>query len=210
MTTFADLKTQLAARFRDPSNNVISAAQWGEYINQAYRKANGTTPLWPWLQTSEQTINVTANTRATALPTDTVQVNWVYNTTNNYRLTPIDGHGAQWDNGVLRTETGNVKQYRIRGSNIEVFPLANGATVLVAECVTFPGSLTGTDEPAWPEPFHELLLEGALALAYQDDGNLPWHDRHWEKFLAGVKEMEQTLLAFRTEAYPLIVDTFWR
>lgn len=209
MTTFVALKAQAAARWRDANNDVIGDTQWGEYINQAYQHANTSSPLWPWLETSEQTVTVTPPSRAGTLPTDVLQVNWLYDTTNNYRMIPQEGRGDQWRNANLRTDTGSPVTYRMRASTFEVFPAPTAVTTYVAECVVMPARLAGSDLPVWPSHFHELLLDGALALAFLDDGNTEFHAANWGKFEQSVKNMLATILLFRDETNTPIRDVWW-
>lgn len=209
MTTFAALKTQAATRWRDASNAVIGDTQWGEYINQAYQHANTSSPLWPWLEVAPASVTVLANTNSIALPTDTVQVNSVYNTTDNYRMIPDDGRGDQYRSGFLRTDTGQPVIYRIRSGTLEVMPMPTANTTFELEAVTMPVRLTGTNSPVWPSHFHEALLDGALALAFLDDGNTEFHNTNWAKFEQSIKNMLNTVLMFRTEANYAIRDRFW-
>lgn len=197
------------ARFRDSSNVIVSAADWQRYMNEVIRKVNGSTPLWPWLQTStDASLSVTAGSRSTALPTDVLQVNSVYDDTNNQPLTSFMGRSGHWAE-VSPTEVGLPVYYRVRGSNLEVYPLPETTTTLRVEVLTWPGDVACSAEPPWPETFHYLVVEGALALAYQDDGNMAWHDAHWSKFEAGLAEMKMAILQFQQQGYTQIRDTWW-
>ena len=113
MTTATNLGVQAATRFRDPNNDVISAGQWLAYLNQAYGDVNTSTPLWPWLESSEQTLSLTAGNRSVSLPTNVFNVNWVYNTTDDERLIPQEGRGDQWTAGrVIRSTTGHLMRQK--------------------------------------------------------------------------------------------------
>jgi hypothetical protein len=210
VSTFLQLRTQCAARFRDTGFTIVADAQWKEYVNQAYQWANTYSPLWPWLETASATVTVLSGTRGIALPADTVQVNWAYDTTDNYRLIPQEGRGDPWRNANLATDTGSPVTYRIRNGTIEVFPLPTQNTIITIEAVTMPVRMVADgDVPVWPTHFHEVLLDGAVSLAYLDDGNAEFQGILWGKFQAGVKDMLQTLLLFRTETNPPIRDVFW-
>lgn len=141
MTTATDLCTQAAARFKDPDNRVISASQWLQYLNQAYKKANTSSPLLPWLVSAEETVSVIAGARSGALPSNVFNVNWVYDVTNDRPLKNVDEVGAQWMT-LGRLDTGPPQFYRVRNGNIEVFPLPEAATSLRAECIEYPAALS--------------------------------------------------------------------
>ncbi len=148
MTTTAALITRAAARFKDPNFRVFTQAQWGNLMNQAYNRANGKTPLWPWNESTERTVNVpdtgtvgTVNNRAATLPGDVYQVNWAYDVTDDYRLVPQEGRGDQWHQDHLRSEVGQPVTYRIRNNQIELFPTPNVLTTVAMECLIGPTEL---------------------------------------------------------------------
>lgn len=209
MTTFAALRTQCATRFRDAANAVVTDIVWKDYVNQAYQEANAASPLWPWLETSEQTVTVTGGQRSGTLPTDVLQVNWVYDTTNNQYLRPQEGRGEQWKQG-LRTDSGLSASYRLRSNTIELFPLTAATVTLVAECVLMPVRMSADgDLPVWPANWHELLIPGALALAFLDDGNAEFHKLNDDRFRRQLDEMKNAILAFRTSEMVPVHDNFW-
>ena len=286
MTTASALATACGNRFRDSTNVVVSPQQWLAYLNEALNEINTSSQFWPWLETSEQTVNLTAGTRSASLPTDVWTVNWVYDTTDDYRLIPQEGRGDQWHQDRLRSETGQPVTYRLRGSTIEVFPNPTANTTLVLEGVKPPDALaattnavtsatggsagaltatgvasgdtlisvigvkdsdqsvhdytsefaiTGTDtidntggsattgyhltvtysslsgsaSPPFGQEWDYVIIAGALARAYDDDGNQPWADRQAAKFQAGIKAMQAFYFMARTETNTPIRDTFW-
>lgn len=142
MTTASQLITAAGVRFKDPNNRVISTATWATYLNLAYNEVNKTSPLWPWLESSEQTLSFSASNRTAALPTDVFQVNWAYDITDDYRLVDQQGRGDQWHQDHLRSETGQPVTYRLRAGNMELFPTPSAATTVVAECISYPTALS--------------------------------------------------------------------
>lgn len=142
MTTASALGIQAAARFKDPDNRVISAAQWISYLNQAYKKGNTSSPLLPWNQSAEETVTVLANTRSIALPTNVFQVNWVYDNTNDKLLRDVQEVGEQW-RSLLRSDTADHPDfYRIRNGVVELYPTVTTATSLRIECIEYPAELS--------------------------------------------------------------------
>lgn len=211
MASLTTLRTNCGLRFHDPDNDVVPAATWTYYLNEAYHEANAYSPLWPWLEGAEATISVTASTRSGNLPSDTFQVNWVYNVTDDYPLVPQEGRGDQWRGEHLRSDVGAPLTYRLRGSTIEVFPMPEATTSLRVECVTWPAALSADgDVPAFPLPFHTtVLVPGALSRAYLDDGNEKHYRLQRESFLGALQHMQDSILSFRTERNVPIRDAFF-
>jgi hypothetical protein len=209
MTTATNLGVRAAARFKDPNNNVITAAQWLSYLNEAYSDVNAYSPLWPWLETSEQTLSFTANNRSANLPTDVLGVNWAYDTTDDYRLIDQMGHGDFFHQDHLRSEVGQPVTYRVRGATMELNPTPSANTTVVAECSLQPVDLAGGDSPVFPSAWHNILIDDMLAAAYLDDGNPALSKAHADRFEAGIKRMFNSILMGRTEANQYIRDTFW-
>lgn len=209
MSTFAALRISAAGRFRDVPNNVVSDAQWKDYVNQAYEWANTQSPLWPWCEPAAVTVTVTAGSNVVALPTDVLQVNSAYDTTDNYVLQAMEGRGEQ-DRHYLRTDTGPPLQYRVRGSSLEVFPTPVANTAVQLECVLMPVDMVADgDLPVWPSHFHARLLEGALARAYMDDGNYTAAAKFEALYEASIAKMLSTVLMFRDGIATPIRDTFF-
>jgi hypothetical protein len=209
MTTATNLGVRAAARFKDPSNNVVTAAQWLSYCNEAYSDVNAFSPLWPWLETSEQTISFTAGNREASLPTDVVGVNWAYDTTDDYRLIDQMGRGDFFHQDHLRSETGQPVTYRVYGAKMQLNPTPSVNTTVVAECIMQPVDLAGGDSPVFPSSFHNILIDDMLAAAYLDDGNPNLAEAHAKRFNDGLERMRNAILLGRTETNQPIRDTFW-
>lgn len=142
MTTASALAAIAAKRFKDPDNRVISNSTWIDYLNQVYTDVNEASPLWPWLESAEETLSFIAGNRSAALPANVFQVNWAYDTTDDYRLIDQQGRGDQWHQDHLRSETGQPVTYRIRAGNMELFPTPVNNTTVVCECIEYPAELS--------------------------------------------------------------------
>lgn len=218
MTTLTSFRTQCAGRFTDPDNNIVAVTggagtrNWTDYINRAYRDVLSASPFWPWNESSEQTLIVAANTRGISLPTGTYQVNWVYDTTNDRRIIPDEGRGSQYRGGYqLRSTTAQIPEtYKMRNNQLEVYPMPTTSTTFVAECVIYPSDLaTGNDTTTLPPAFDSMLIDGALAYAYLDDGNVPQYQANSQSFQNALKNLKAAMLAFRDETYPPVRDAFY-
>lgn len=211
MTTATNIGLIAARRFTDVPAAIVTATQWLEYLNLTYNEINSASPLWPWLESA--VISATAAggvNQKVALQTDVWQVNWVYNTTDDWPLVPIEGRGAQYHQGLLRTSVGSSPTtYRLRGTDIELFPSSSASTNIVYEAIIFPAALVGTDIPVFGQQYDGLLVEGMLAKAYEDDGNDKWFQLHQGHFNDRLKQMLNNVLFARTESSVPIRDSFW-
>lgn len=70
-------------------------------------------------------------------------------------------------------------------------------------------TFSGANAPVWPSAYHDLLIDGALAAAYLDDGNPGQATAYAQRFEGKVSGMKNALLGPRTEANAPIRDTFW-
>src|SRR5207344_2974807 len=114
----------------------------------------------------------TALTRAVALPTDATRVLSVHDHTNYVKLEPLEGVAEHLRLWVTQTEDGVPVCYRIRNGNLLLYPLPTGVYTYYVEYLSRPADLSADgDLPAFPSQYHDILVEGALADAYLDDGN---------------------------------------
>lgn len=210
MTTFADLKTRCATRFRDSSNEIVSATEWGEYLNEAYRDVQQSHPEWPWMDQQTTSLTISASTRSAALPADVFRTSVVYNSTDDLLMMPIDGgHRQAFKLYPEQTETGTPEQYVIEGTYLFIYPMATVTTTFEVHYYGPRADMTGTDEPAFPEQYHRILIDGAMARAYEDDGNGGQAQVAWEHFAAGIDRMKTDLLNAHYDRYQQIIDDWW-
>ena len=213
MTTLATL-TQLAAnRFADPNFNVWTQDNWCDYVNQAYQKVNGSTPLWPWLEAQNALCSFDVGDRELALPdtgyATTYQVHFAYDCTHDEPLRPDMQRGHTWHSGQqLNSTTGMIQTYRVVNNCLALYPLTDEAVTVMLEYVAYPAPMGCDDSPAFAYD-HEMLIDGAAALAYLDDGNMDQYNARWAKFEQSIKDMINSQLAFRTETYQEIMDSWW-
>lgn len=207
MSTLAQLRTTLSSRFRDASFQVYTSAEYDSYLNDAYADIIGRHPYWPFLE-QRSPLAVTAQAAGVALPTNASRVRSVYNVTDQIILTQYDGPDYRLDYPNLETSFGPPLEYRLLGTTLEVLPRPTVATNLSVEFYAGPASLAAGDTPIIPDPWQRLMVVGALALAYEDDGNLTQSSAHTARFEAGIQSMANDLLSSRTGRYPGIVDNW--
>lgn len=210
---FSAIRTRCAIRFKDPANIIITDAVWKDYVNQRYHETLGHSGLLraPWNDTIITSLSIAAETRSTVLPVDAWHVNNVYNSTSLVKLEPLEGtaeHLRYWPD---LTEDGTPVNYRIRANTIEVYPLPSVTTALRVEYVAQVADLVAdVDLPVFPLNFHaRLLVDGTLADAYLDDGNIKQYEAHEANFQGCLKDLIVWANETQTERYPEITDNFF-
>lgn len=209
MATATAIGVTAALRFRDVNGAIVTPALWLEYLNEVYLETLRSNALLPFLETSEQTVTVLANTRAIALPTDIWAVNWAYDVTDDCRLVPQEGRGDQWHQDQARSDQNVPCTYRLRANQLELFPKPLVDTVVALEGVLLPAPLTGGQSPVWGAGWDSLLIHGMLAKAYIDDGNDKFFTIHQGQYHDQQKALINFFLLARTETNVPVRDTFW-
>lgn len=216
MTTFVNLRKRASQRFGDPSFSIVADTtsatlpSWDDYINEAYRDVLQASPLWPWNEAQPANLTFPANTFAgVALPADLWQVEAVWDQTDFLPLVPLEGRSDYLNQYPQQNEVGIPQHYRIFNSKLFIYPAPTVSTQVRVDGVQRPADLvSGTDVPVFPVAYHHMLVDGALAYAYQDDGNLDLSKASAMRFEGILARMRQDLLQYRQERYPEIVDTF--
>lgn len=207
---FTTMKTRCATRFRDPSNAIVAATEWGNYINDAKAEVDAASERWPWLEARATNVSLSAGTATVAIPGSGWYVLSILDSTNDQPLKPL----GQWttSDGMFPTEgetTGSPQYYRVLGSNIEVFPTPDATVVLHVTYLGAPTELTaGGDVPPFGSEFHRILVEGALAKAFLDDGNLEQGQAHAAVFQGLLAQMKATYLRNRGGGFAVLGDNW--
>lgn len=209
--TTSNLVTRCETRFRDLSHEVISAAEWLAYLNDAYSEVNARFREWPW-NFASVTVATAAGTRTYTLATTEGQtVRSVFNTTNDYPLSPLEGIGNFRKDYPDDTTQEAPIAYRMKGSQLELWPTPDSVYSIVVEYEGSPADLaTSNSDPLWPDRYRRALVELALSRAYQDDGNMEWANQHRQDGNAIVDGMVNDLLSgTRHETFPRVPDDWF-
>lgn len=209
MTTVAALADQLAVRFRDPNKEIISCTQWYEYINQAWGEIQQTTSQWPWNKDYDDiTVTVAANQQQGCLDAsgEVLEVRSVLDATNNRPLRQSEGNGAfrQFEGNSATATTASPSYYRMKGNEIELYPTPSQAITLTVRAVKWSGTLAYNASPPLPAAWHNVLLNGAIALAHLDDGNIDAYKVNDDRFQTGIRNLLGSFLNGQGEKYPLM------
>lgn len=200
------LVARAETRFRDLSNDTYSPQEWADYVNDAYLDVVSASPHWPFLEIRDTSLVVAANTNTVNLPTDVWRITGVKNQTDLVAMHPIGGRSEYIESYPDASQVGTPTFYRLRGRVLEVFPSAAKATTIHVDAFQPPAALGPTDEPVFPSQYHRILVSGALAYAYDDDGNGQQGQIHRGRFEQGIARMSDDLLGLRVESYPTIID----
>jgi len=157
--TFAELKTELAARGFD----YLSDTRQGYFINRAYQEMCAEND-WPFLEDS-----TTGTAPLTIADMRTVES--VVNSTQSYRLSPLDPRNIMEEDDDLTTTGTPVYYYLSATTTLKVYP-ANTADTLSVRYYHVPPDLSDdADTPEVPAAWRHLIVDGAAAYAYFDSDN---------------------------------------
>lgn len=197
------------ARFSDSTNVIYTAAEWLEYINDRYQEVWGASPFWPFKR-SHATVSITSGSRASsALSNGVWRVESVLDSTNNNRLKPLRGRALLASIDPSEDSAGPPQFYNLFGNKIEVWPTPDTTVSLKVDVLLQGTDLAAGDSPAFPEQYHRMLVDGALAMAYADDGNAAMAKMYEDKFVKKLEQMKGDLLDTQEEGSHVIVDDFW-
>lgn len=202
-----DIVDQAEQRFRDTSNDVLSADVWKDYVNSAYQYVNTASEHWPVLVARDVDLNVSAGALGVTLVGTGPKVNSVYNETDGVALYEIHSFTQAYDMfGDPDDSGGSPTHYRVVGQFLEVYPTPTSDTVLRVEHIADVADLDDADEPWFPARFHRMLVSGAMGLAYEDDGNLEQAGIHWGRFATQIQALKDAVLGPLGEGYRVVQD----
>lgn len=150
-----ELGAELAARGFD----YLSTSRQTQYINRAATMLYDAEP-WPFLETS------TTGTAPLTIA-DMRTVLYVVDLTNKEVLYATDQRSIR-DRDPALGDSGRAECWYFEGDDIAVYPL-NTTDTFEVRYIQFPTALaTSTDTPTIPDRYHNLIVDGAVYLAYKD------------------------------------------
>lgn len=180
---FEAMKAELAARGFD----YMSSSRLELYLNDAYLLDICEEEDWHFL---EQTAEGTAPLEISDLRT----VEYVIDVTQELKLDPILRARLTDDLDVDLTTAGSPTVYYLtEGKVLNVYP-ANTSDTLAARYWRVAPRLSGTDTPLLPERFHSLILDGAVARAYEESDDYELAAAAKTRFDARYGRMRDALL----------------
>jgi len=203
---FSDIRTYCAMRFRDTGNVVVTDANWKLYANTIYGEILTQFPFAPWREAVE-TVAQPANNRIIDLPAGAWQVVSVFDGTNQYPLVPLEGRDQAYQLYPDQAAVGAAQHYRVFTNSVWLYPVPQDATSYVIEYLVGNDQMVAdSDTPMFPDPYHDLIVSGAVMLAYKDDGNLQMAAAYAKEYEDGLKILKQEAGQPRTSRFYQIVD----
>lgn len=167
----AQMVDQCEQRFGDTANTIVTAAEWLDYLNAAYRAFLRATK-WPPLVT-DTTSAVGANARTVDIPSAALQGGVTDVLISGRPLDPLPDLPPR----VMRhwsDRPSTPLYWRAEGKRIRLLPAWSAGGTLTIAYLAAPTPLVAGDSPTSPvipETYHDALVSGALARAWRDDAN---------------------------------------
>ena len=154
-------REELISEFQSRGFDYLSTSRASNYINAAYQLDICEEEDWPFLEASKEG-------KAPLEIADLRAVEFVVDTAQNIELLPLDRrHLVAEVNSDLGT-VGTPSVYYLTGGNtINVFSVNTENTLLVRYWKA-PEALTGSATPLVPSRFHSMIVDFAVARAYED------------------------------------------
>lgn len=165
----------------------MSGAKALQYLNDAYLVDILEAEDWPFLT---ELVSGTAPMELTSMRS----VEYVIDETEERKLTAIDRRNLTDDFTVNLTTPGPPLFYFMVGeSELDVFPTNTTDILNVRYYKTVP-RLTGAVIPVLPERFHSLIIDGAVARAYEDSDDYELAQNANTKFQERLQKMTAALM----------------
>lgn len=176
------LRTEFQAR----GFGYLSSSRSNAYLNSAYLLDICEVEDWPFLEAS-------TSGEAPLTVSDLRSVESVIDTTQLTKLKPIDRRQLTDLYDVDLTTAGSPAFYYLSGETVvSVYPTATD-TISVRYWKA-PAELSGTDTPVIPTRFHSLIIDFAVARAYEDSDDYELAQNARENALTRLQEMRISLL----------------
>lgn len=179
---FEDLTSLFIAQGFD----YLETSQAASYLNDAYLVDICGDQDWPFLQ---ETISSTAPLAIA----DLGSIEYVVNSTEGTKLTPLDPRNASDLEPNLSYPGVPAHYYITGGTTLNLFP-TNTTDTIAVRYYRVPVALSGTATPVIPERFHSLIVDGAVARAYENSDDYELAQAAEQKFQTRLQRMREQLL----------------
>lgn len=182
------LVTELKARGFD----YLSTSRATNYLNDAYLLDICEVESWPFLHASKEgTAPLTIS--------DLRSVESVIDSTQNTKLSPLDPRELTDSYDTDLTTAGTPTFYYLDAESIvSVYPANTSDTILVRYWKA-PEALTGSASPVIPSRFHTLIVDYAVARAYEDSDDYELAQNARENADGRLAKMRESLLGWNRD-----------
>jgi hypothetical protein len=192
MTTKATMLSAVKERFGDSTNAINSDSFYNNRLAEAIPPSARCESVLALARTAgNSSVSITANTNSARFPPTSAELSPCSTTPTTMPMAQITGKREYRALYPTDDITGPPQHYRFAYPYIQVFPTPEADTTIVLDYAAKPGTFaSNSDTPEWPEDWHYMLTEWALAQAYLDDGNLDQYNAHMAVFNAAARRDE--------------------
>lgn len=184
---------QLVTEFRARGFDYLPTSRCENYVNDSYVLDIAEQDDWPWL---EKSVESTAPLEIA----DLSAVRYVIDVTQEAKLVPLKQDRITDDYGVNLALAGNpINYYLEAGDTVKVYPTSKSDMILVAYWKT-ASRLLGAETPLVPERFHSLIVDGAVARAYEDSDDYELANAAKDRFNLRLQAMRDSLTDLQHDA----------
>lgn len=177
---------QLVVEFKARGFDYLATSRCENYVNDSYVLDICEQSDWPFLEKSTEG-------KAPLEISDLSAVRYVIDVTQEVKLKPLKQDRITDDYGVNLVVSGNPAFYYLEGGDtVKVYPASTSDTISVAYWKT-ASRLNGTETPIFPERFHSLIVDGAVARAYEDSDDYELANAAKDRFNARLTSMQEAL-----------------
>jgi len=176
---------EMVSRMQAEGFDYLTTGQCIEFLNDAYLLDICDIQDWPFLE---------ASTSGTAPLTisDLRSIESVSSTTQEVKLRPMDRRNIT-DRSYNLEEAGTPRYYYLSGeTQVKVFPVATDT--ISVRYYKNPTKLSTSSTPLLPERFHSVIVDGAVARAYENSDDFELRQSKEATFQARLARMEGVLL----------------
>lgn len=177
--------SELVAALQSRGFDYLSTSECEGYVNDAYRLDICEAADWEFLST-------TATGTSPLEVTDLRSIEYVINSTQERKMKSRDRRFITDFNPDLSAKGNSVYYYVTGGNTINLYPSSED-TMSVRYYKVAP-KLTGTDTPLLPERFHTLIVDGAVARAYENSDDYELAQAARNNFLTRLQVAMEALL----------------
>lgn len=177
---------ELVSLFTAQGFDYLQTSEAETYLNASYQVDICGDEDWPFLE------EVTTGTAPLTL-SEVSSIDYVLNTGQGTKLTPLDPRSLSDWSPTMVVEGQPLYYYSTGGNVLNVYPLST-TEALQVRYFKAAAKMSGTAVPIFPERFHTLIVDGAVARAYENSDDYELSQSAEAKFETRLQKMREQLL----------------